>query len=456
MANTSIGGLVSGLDTASIISQLIQIEAQPQTNLKNRVSAEQKVVTALQAINAKFAGIATKAAALSSPSAWKPMAATSSNTSVTATAGSGAAPSTLTLTVGRLATASTLTSDPHALTDKVLSDGSTVVALTQPDGTTVDIDTGDGTLQGLANAINAGSYGASATLVQVSAGSYRLQIGSLTTGAKPLALAPGSTAASTTTLAITDTYAAGQQAQITVGADTITSDTNTFTGLMSGVDVTLQPGATGTATITVARDAKGMSDSVKAMVDAVNSVLSDIDTQTGYNADSKTSGPLAGESLLRDVRDRLLSAVTNGLGGSSGVVGTSYADVGIQVDRNGKLVFDEAKFQAAYAADPNGVAADFVDSTTTPTTTPQGLASTFAAITKTASDPLEGTLTLSIKGHDTEISGMQRDIDDWDVRLALKQQSLQRQYGAMEVALGKLQDQASWLNGQISSLPKIG
>ena len=38
MANTSIGGLVSGLDTATIISQLMQLEAQPQTRLKTKVT----------------------------------------------------------------------------------------------------------------------------------------------------------------------------------------------------------------------------------------------------------------------------------------------------------------------------------------------------------------------------------------------------------------------------------
>jgi flagellar hook-associated protein 2 len=30
---------------------------------------------------------------------------------------------------------------------------------------------------------------------------------------------------------------------------------------------------------------------------------------------------------------------------------------------------------------------------------------------------------------------------------------LQRQYGALEVALGRLQNQSTWLAGQISSLP---
>ncbi len=51
---------------------------------------------------------------------------------------------------------------------------------------------------------------------------------------------------------------------------------------------------------------------------------------------------------------------------------------------------------------------------------------------------------------------MNDDIADWDVRLEQRRTSLERQYGALEVALGKLQSQSSWLAGQISSLPQMG
>ena len=446
MANASIGGLVSGLDTATIISQLIQLEARPQTMLKSRMSGEQSVVKALQALNTKLAGIATSAGDLEKSTNWLPATASSSNAKVTVTATSSAAPSTLSLTVNKVATASVLDFGTHALTDKVLSDGSRMVTLTKSDGTTADIDTGDGTIQGLAKAINAGSYGANATMVQVAAGSYRLQITSAATGAKTIALAPPT--GSSATMAVTGTLTKGLQAQITVGPDVIKSDSNTFTGLMTGVDVTLTAGAdavgANTATITIGRDAKGMSDKVKALVDAVNSVLTDIDTQTNYDSTTKKSGPLAGEALLRDLKGQLLSAV------SGGQSGKSLADVGIQTDRYGKLVFDETRFQAAYVADPTGVSTRFVDGT------PEGFAQTIARITKSASNSTDGTLTSAITGKNTAIKRMEDDIADWDVRLEQRRAGLQRQYGALEVALGKLQNQSSWLAGQISSLPKMG
>ena len=70
MANTSIGGLVSGLDTATIVSQLMQIEAQPQSRLKTRVSTEQTSLTALQTLNAKLSTLAAKASELAKATGW--------------------------------------------------------------------------------------------------------------------------------------------------------------------------------------------------------------------------------------------------------------------------------------------------------------------------------------------------------------------------------------------------
>ena len=51
---------------------------------------------------------------------------------------------------------------------------------------------------------------------------------------------------------------------------------------------------------------------------------------------------------------------------------------------------------------------------------------------------------------------MQDSIADWDIRLASAQDALTRQFSALEVSLGKMQNQASWLSGQIAQLPTSG
>ena len=61
MATASVSGLASGLDTATIIDQLMQLEAASQTRLKSRVTTEQSTLKVLQNLNTKFAALATQA-----------------------------------------------------------------------------------------------------------------------------------------------------------------------------------------------------------------------------------------------------------------------------------------------------------------------------------------------------------------------------------------------------------
>ena len=63
-STSSVSGLVSGMDTTTLISQLMQIEAQPQTQLKTQLASTQTDAAAYRDINTSFAALATAAGAL--------------------------------------------------------------------------------------------------------------------------------------------------------------------------------------------------------------------------------------------------------------------------------------------------------------------------------------------------------------------------------------------------------
>jgi flagellar hook-associated protein 2 len=440
----SVSGLVSGLDTATIISQLMQVEAGPQTLLKTKLSTEQGTVSNLQAINAKFAALQTKAAALATTASWNPLTATSSSDRVTVNAGSTATPGALSFTVDATATATRGSAAQLASANQVVtdtgSDGSHQVVLTV-NGTQTTLDAGDGTINSVVSAINGANKGVTAVAVQTDQG-YRLRVTSTTTGSDQSFSV--TTTSNAPVLGLTTT--AGTDAQITVEGDVLTSHTNTFTGVTQGVDVTVAPGTpAGTdVDISIARNASGAQTALQGLVDGANELLTTIDSMTAYNATTKTSGPLAGDPTVRDQRSKLLDTVTRAADGSS------MSTLGIGVDRYGKITFDSATFSSAYAADPGAVSAKLGagDKSAVP-----GWASRLASVSKLASDSTTGILTSSITGHQGTVTTLQDSIADWDTRLAAKQQALQTQFTALEVSLGKLQDQASWLSGQISSLP---
>jgi len=443
VATSSISGLSSGLDTATIIDQLMQLESASQTKLKTRQTTENSILAALRAINTDTAALATKAATLAKPATWQAMQGTVTGTGVSVTTEGTASATSFSYTVESLAVSHQIGfTSSAALTDVVAQ---SQVTITGSDGVPHDIDAGGGTLKELADAINASSAttGVKATTVRVADGSYRLLAESTATGtATAFTLTNGDGSALLGGAAVR----AGADARIALGVGiTATSTTNTFEDLVPGLDLTL--GATTTVgttgTVAIAPNTTSLSSSVSDLVDQVNSLLSTLDKATANKATSGTAGILYGESVARDLRNSLVNTV---FGGSTG----SMAAYGIQTDRSGKLVFDADAFQKAYNADPAAVAAKF---TSGATTAADGWAARVATVTTAASKYATGTLTSAINGHTSTVTALSKSISDWDTRLELRRTSLERQYTALETALSNLNSQGTWLAGQISSLP---
>ncbi|WP_148615836.1 flagellar filament capping protein FliD [Nocardioides rubriscoriae] len=440
----SISGLSSGLDSAGIIDQLMQLEAAPQSRLKSRVASEQSVITSMQTLNTRVVTLQGKATALTKATAWSPLSATSSATSIKVTTAAGAAPASFSVNVLSQARVHQLGFQSAAALTDVVTGASTSVKLDRFDGSPVTLDTGDGTLAGLVSAINnpANATGLRASTIQVAGGSYRLMVESVATGAAQdfdLTKLDGSP------LLGGATVVAGSDASLDLGAGIVaTSTSNTFTDLLPGTTVTLGDGATvgTTSRITVSRDTAAVTAAMKDLVDTVNSVLTSIDTQSAYNATTKTAGPLSGESAVRALRTELLNSVYP-------TDGSSLAGSGLQVARDGTLKLDTAAFEAAYLADPAGVTEKFGNVT-------DGLAARVAAVAKSSSDSAKGTLTAAIIGRRDGVTRLQDSVADWDTRLELRRTTLQRQFTALETALNQMQSQSSWLAGQLGSLPSAG
>jgi flagellar hook-associated protein 2 len=226
------------------------------------------------------------------------------------------------------------------------------------------------------------------------------------------------------------------------GGYTLSSDTNTFTGLMAGVTLTVSKVETGVS-LTSANDVGGIAAKIKAMVDAANGTLTEVGNQTAYDSSTNTGSPLTGDFMVRQMSQSILSNVSRGLSypdpndATKTVAFGSLAKLGIQLDKTGQLTFDADKFTAAYNADPTAIKAAGI-----------ALGDSFEALAKTQNDNVTNAITSRNQG----IDSLNLQIDNWDVRLTAKQASLQKTYSNLETALGSLKNQSSWLSGQIASL----
>lgn len=481
ISSSAVDGLVSGLDTSSIISQLLQVDAAPQTKLKSNVSAAQSKVTAFQSVNTKLAALQTAAANLQSASAWTAAKATTVGDGVTATATPSATPSSLSFRVDNLATGRSVRSgDIPAGADLT----AIKAALSLPmdvvrDGKVVGtVDASAGPLEAVVASINKiQGLGLSAVAINMGNNTYRVQITSSTTGAKngnfdlvpwqsgqqgpysnaDAASATRSTKFTTTAVASSLSLELPAAAGTGAAAQYVTSESNTF-NLMPGVSVTaskVTPQDADPVTVSVATDATAVTAAVKSLVDAANAALSELASQTkagvvGPTGSISGGGVLRGDSLMRSLTSSILTQVTTALGGTQ-----SAASFGVQTTRDGQLTFSADTFAKAYAADPVKVQKAFsprsADSTVTEALS-DGLADRLAKVAKAATDPSTGTLTKAITGQNDAISDLTQRIADWDSRLADKKARYQKYYATLEVSLGKLQSQSTWLSGQLANL----
>ncbi|MFI5953594.1 flagellar filament capping protein FliD [Cryptosporangium sp. NPDC051539] len=438
---TSIGGLSSGIDTTSLINSLIQAESAPQTALKTKVSDYTTSNSAYQTVNGKMKALLTASQDLTKADSWKAAKATSTSTDVAATASTGAQTGDMTFSVTKLANAHRLTAAFAATDTPAVTDGSSfdLTVGTGPDATTTTLSLDDdaNTPQGVANAINKANLGVRASVVTTDSGPV-LQIASGKTGA-----------ANTFTLSGLTTdpkvMTAGSDAELTVGDPSaggfkVSSPGNTFTGVMPGVTITANKLANN-VTVGVNNDTEAIAAKMQALVDAANGSLAQISLSSAAGVSSSsgakpTGGPLSGDYTVRQLSSQMLSSVSNGKGGFG-----SFKQLGVQLTQDGKLQFNKDDFLKAYAEDPAKVQ-DAVSN---------GLAKSLESVSTAATDSVSGTLTQKIQSGTTMISRLNKEISDWDLKLADRRSALQRQFASMESALSKISSQSNWLSSQTAA-----
>jgi flagellar hook-associated protein 2 len=186
--NDAFSGKTSGIDVSTVVSELMQIQRQPEVQLQNQQTTINSQVSALTSISTQLTALYTSVNSLKDIFGAFSQNTTGSSDSaiVSATADSTAAAGTHSITVSKLATTSSSYSGyiPSGTslggTQIVINYGSDPNKPVKTD--TINIPSADATLQQAASYINSGSYGATASVVTDSQGS-RLVLVSKTSGA---------------------------------------------------------------------------------------------------------------------------------------------------------------------------------------------------------------------------------------------------------------------------------
>jgi flagellar hook-associated protein 2 len=453
----NIGGLASGLDTNSIIDQLMAVERQPRTKLDTQASLVTAKQSALADFQSRLRSAEAAAQDLRSVSLWSQSQSVSASDptriSAAIVAGSGAGIGGYQVEVSQLANASQRT---YSFTSPA-SAGTIAI-----DGHDTAVAAG-ATIGDVVSAINSDTR---ATVYAAATDSGTLVLSSRATGDT----GTGFIALTDATGALTEQTAKakqGRDALFTVDGVAGSSSSNDVSNAIAGVRLSLRGVTTvsGPITVTVGApsfDTDAVRQKLQAFVDVYNSTVDAIrarlDERSVPNpqtAADQQAGMLNGDTTLTGILSQMRQAIyTPARGLPAGM--SSLADLGVStgsasatISRDalaGKLEIDDTKLSDALANNASAVR----DLLAGPSNA-GGWTRAFERIVHDA-DTTGGTLDVQITGADSELKRLQQAMADMDDRLALKETSLRAQFTAMETALQQSKTQGDWLSGQLASL----
>jgi len=442
---------VTGLDTETLIQELMRIERQPVVALENKQKLISEKKAAWNALKSKIESLMSKLKPLLERQVFKAKAAKSGDAEVVAAKATEAAiPGTYEIEVISLARAHVLQSGAFTLPqgpDEALGRSGTLVLTVG--GITREIIIGaDSTLNSIAAQINSlEDLGISASVLEVEPSIYRLVLVAKSTG-QPITFQEQGFEQGQG-LAIEEVQAAAE-ATFKINGITFKRDSNEITDAIPGVTLTLHK--TGVTSVSVSYDDDALVSAVRDLVNEYNSLLDLAAKYNVYNSETRTAGLLFGDPLLQRLLSQIRQALFREMPDNVqrfrfvGEIGISTGSIG-SYSKDGKLSLDESKLREALAENREAVAfllaGDQTDS--------EGILDGFRQVLKmyVAHD---GFLPLREATLDSQNKDISRQIENLERRLEVRLMNLRRQFTALEALLMQMNTQSIFIAQQIQGL----
>ncbi len=474
MAVSSIG-IGSGLDVNSIVSQMVALEKRPLTQLQTQAASIQTRLSTYSQLKSLMSTLGDAAAKLTRDGSWNGMAITSSNSDAVSASVTGIASATsLGISVQQLARAQSIASSAVPK-DTPVGAGTLTIQLGSWQTTggstqftpgadapikSVTVGAGD-SLTSIATKINDSASGVTATVMRDASGE-RLLLRSAKTGEEQgfriqVAEDPGSPGLSA--LSFDPENAAGtgmaanavqhgQNAKAKLNGIDISSATNTFAETVAGLSITVSKVTTDDVNLQVSPDTAAMKKNIQDFVDAYNAANDLLSSSTKYDAESKVAGVLQGDSTAVGLQGALRMLTMNSVGGTGAL--QRLSDVGISMERGGKLSVDTTKLDKALK-DPASLKALFA----TPASSGQGggIAVQFKNFTSGLLS-LDGLMNNKTDALNASVKRNSSEQDKVNDRAAVVEKRLRAQYTALDTKMGSMSSLSSYISQQVAAWNK--
>jgi flagellar hook-associated protein 2 len=449
-----IGSIVSSLTTAAGAAENNQLATQKST-LNAEVSAYGTFSSALETLQAALTPLE-----VSSTLAGR-TAALGDTTIATATATGDAVPAQYSLAVQNLATAASLASQPLATADTTVGTGTLTISI-GGNSSSINIDTTDNSLSGIASAINGApdNPGVTATILTTKDGARLVLSGSATGTANAITVTQsggdGGLAAlvynpasgiTVSTTALTETQAA-QDANFTLNGYAATSAGNQVGSAITGVTLNLlKTTALDTpTTLTIGNDTAGAQTSIGTFVTALNGLITAVQSLTSYDPTSQTAGPLQGNATLQSFQNQLQKILGQVVSGNLGGL-NSLSSLGITANPDGSYASDTTKLGNVLTSSVSSVAA-VLGGTGGIATQLNNLINQY-----TQAGGLLSTINQGLQSGLQDVATQQTALN---ARLSTYSATLTQQYNAMDTAVALLKQTQNFLTAQFNASSSNG
>ncbi len=446
-----VGGLASGMDTNSIIDQLVTLESQPITILQQQQSAVKTQVSALADLVSSLSSLQTATDDLGQNGVLS-TATSTANTSFSAAPGSSATPGDYSVQVVSLARASKWRSAGFG-SGAGMTSGTlrlTVQGVTYPPLTSDPLQVTDGeSLADVAFAIQRSGAPVSATVLSDGTSSY-LSITARDTG-YPL----GGTAASALSV---DFQADGlgtagqapafaeiqgaQNAHLVVDGLDMYRQANTISDAVPGTTLTLKTEGGPAEDLVLGTDVSGTAGRLQKFVDAYNALNKLVQRQLNPSKDTDRSTSLVGDAQVRSLQEKMHALVSSVVPGLATV--RTLADVGVKTNRDGSLSLDQSVLTGAMDRDPAAVNALF-------STKGSGISALVDTLVTQQTEPGDGALVTDQASLNDRVSQMDDQITQMQARIDAFRTNLVNQFAAMENTVSGLKSVGSYLTSWASA-----
>lgn len=211
----------------------------------------------------------------------------------------------------------------------------------------------------------------------------------------------------------------------------ITSSSNTFTNVIEGVSLEIKQATGSTVTVQVSSSNETLLASLRTFVENYNNFRDQLEEYTQYDPTSGEGAVLTGDSTALRFETALSSFLSGRFTGSSRF--QSLASLGLTLTEEGRLEFDEQRFQAAYAEDPQEVQNFFTASET-------GMAPRLSQLIEQLAGEENSTISERLEALEGKINTNLQRIEQLNTLLESERIRLLNQFYQMELAVARIQN----------------